>query len=143
MEKLRNGEILPLPQAKVGEVKEYGLSWLITNGMQYINDRLKKDFPNDYRRIIALAYSRLRCQSPMRDVQADFSDSFLSTQTGTAGLLPSQLSGFLYDLGGQRGAMVGYMDHFCSGSSNVIFDGTDLLSASRLMGLPQLTKTKA
>lgn len=143
MEKLRNGEILPLPQAKVGEVKEYGLSWLITNGMQYINDRLKKDFPNDYRRIIALAYSRLRCQSPMRDVQADFSDSFLSTQTGTAGLLPSQLSGFLYDLGGQRGSMVGYMDHFCSGSSNVIFDGTDLLGASRLMGLPQLTKTKA
>ena len=38
--------------------------------------------------------------------------------------------------------MIGYMDMYCKGSSNVIFEGTDLLSASRLMGLPQLTKTK-
>ena len=90
MEKLRTGEAMSGPEPNVGEVKEYGLSWLIGGAMKDINDRLKKDFPNDYSRIIALAYSRLRCQSPMRDVQSDYSDSFLSTQTGTAGLLPSQ-----------------------------------------------------
>lgn len=142
MEKLSKGESLPASEAKVGEVKEYGLSWLITNSMQNINSRLKKDFPKDYNRIIALAYSRLRCQSPMRDVHSDYSDSFLSTQTGTPGLLPSQLSGFLHDLGAHRENIVRYMDYFCSCSSNIIFDGTDLLSSSRLMGLPQLTKTK-
>lgn len=142
MEKLRAGESLPLPEPKVGEVKEYGLSWLISKTMQDINDRLRKDFPVDYERIIALAYSRLRYQSPMRDVQSDYSDSFLSSKTGTAGLAPSQLSGFLHELGGRRDDIVKYMDYFCSGSSNIIFDGTDLLSASRLMGLPQMTKTK-
>lgn len=142
VEKLRSGEAPPAPQPKVGEVKEYGLSWLIGGCMKGITDRLKEDFPNDCGRIMAMAYSRLRCQSPMRDVQSDFSDSFLSTQTGTAGLLPSQLSGFLHELGGRRGDIVRYMDYFCSGSSNIIFDGTDLLSASRLMGLPQLAKTK-
>lgn len=142
MEKLRAGESLPLPEPKVGEVKEYGLSWLISKTMQDINNRLRTDFPVDYERIIALAYSRLRYQSPMRDVQSDYSDSFLSSKTGTAGLAPSQLSGFLHELGGRRDDIVKYMDYFCSGSSNIIFDGTDLLSASRLMGLPQMTKTK-
>lgn len=142
MEKLKSGEKFTPPAPEIGEVKEYGLSWLIDNTMQSITDRLKKDFPKDYQRILALAYCRLRYQSPMRDVQSDYSDSFLSTQTGTMGLLPSQLSGFLYDLGEKRSEMVRYMDYFCSGSSNIIFDGTDLLSASRLMGLPQLTNTK-
>ena len=142
MEQLKQGEKATPPEPSIGEVKEYGLSWLIENRMRSITDRLKKDFPQDYDRILALAYCRLRYQSAMRDVQSDYSDSFLSTRTGAAGLLPSQLSGFLYDLGGRRTDMVRYMDYFCSGSSNIIFDGTDLLSASRLMGLPQLTKTK-
>lgn len=142
MEKLQKGVKTELPAPKVGEVKEYGLSRIVDSAMTEINDRLKEDFPRDYSRIIAVAYSRLRYQSPMRDVQADFSDSYLSTKLGTAGLAPSQLSGFLYDLGSRRSEIVSYMDYFCSGSSNVIFDGTDMLSASRLMGLPQLTKTK-
>lgn len=142
MEKLKNGEKPAIPTPHVGEVKEYGLSWIIDNSMTEITDRLKTIFPLEYNRIIALVYSRLRYQSPMRDVSADFSDSHLSTSLGTAGLIPSQLSDFLYDLGGKRDKIVEYMDHYCSGSSNIIFDGTDLLSASRLMGLPQLTKTK-
>ena len=142
MEKLKNGENTEAASPKIGEVKEYGLSQIIDSSMDEINDMLRKDFPADYSRILALAYCRLRYQSPMRDVQADFSDSYLSTKLGTAGLAPSQLSGFLYDLGSRRSEIVRYMDYFCSGSSNVIFDGTDMLSASRLMGLPQLTKTK-
>jgi len=142
LERLKEGEKPAVAEPKIGQVKEYGLSWLISNKMGVITERLRHDFPNDYNRIISLAYSRLRYQSPMRDVQSDFSDSFLSTGMGTAGLAPGQLSGFLYDLGSRREEIVKYMDYFCSGSSNIIFDGTDMLSASRLMGLPQLTKTK-
>lgn len=142
MEKLKAGEKLAVQEPRIGEVKEYGLSWVISQTMSEITGRLKDTFPRDYSRLMALAYCRLRYQSPMRDVQADFSDSHLSSTLGTAGLLPGQLSGFLYELGGERSKMVSYMDKYCKGSSNVIFDGTDILSASRLMGLPQLTKTK-
>lgn len=142
MDQLKKGEKPAILEPKIGQVKEYGLSWLITNKMGMITERLKKDFPTDYNRIMALAYCRLRYQSPMRDVFSDFSDSYLSTEYGTAGLAPSQLSGFLFDLGSRREEIVKYMDSFCRGSSNIIFDGTDMLSASRLMGLPQLTKTK-
>ena len=142
MEALKKGETPSVPAPKIGQVKEYGLSWVISNKMDAITKRLKVDFPDDYRRIISLAYCRLRYQSPMRDVLSDFSDSYLSTDFGTSGLAASQLSGFLFDLGSRREEIVKYMDYFCSGSSNIIFDGTDLLSASRLMGLPQLTKTE-
>ena len=142
MEQLKNGETPSVPPPRIGQVKEYGLSWLISNKFNFITERLKKDFPKDYQRIMSLAYCRLRYQSPMRDVLSDFSDSYLSTEFGVAGLAPSQLSGFLFDLGTRRDELVKYMDYFCSGSSNIIFDGTDMLSASRLMGLPQMTKTK-
>ena len=143
MEQLKLGDTPVLPVAHVGETKEYGLSWLIANTMSGITDKLKECFPKEYNRIMALVYSRLRYQSPMCDIQADYQDSYMSTNTGVAGLQPSQLSGLLYDLGGQRHKMVEYMSQFCMDSSDIIFDGTDLLSASRLMGLPQLTKTKA
>ncbi len=142
MELLKKGATPAVAGPEIGQVKEYGLSWLIDNKMSLITEKIKKDFPKDYRRIMALAYCRLRYQSPMRDVLSDFSDSYLSTESGTAGLAPGQLSGFLFDLGSRREEIVRYMDYFCSGSSNIIFDGTDMLSASRLMGLPQLTKTK-
>ena len=142
MAQLKSGGKPSVAAPKIGQVKEYGLSWLVSNKFGLITDRLKKDFPDDYRRIISLAYCRLRYQSPMRDVQADFSDSHLSAEYGASGLAPSQLSGFLFDLGSRREELVRYMDYFCSGSSNIIFDGTDMLSVSRLMGLPQLTKTK-
>lgn len=72
MEQLRNGEKQPMAEPKIGQVKEYGLSWLISNKMGLITERLKKDFPKDYSRVMALAYCRLRYQSPMRDVQSDF-----------------------------------------------------------------------
>ena len=142
MEQLKNGEKATV--AGTQDRTSQGI-WVVVadfNKMGTITERLKKDFPNDYNRIISLAYCRLRYQSPMRDVQSDFCDSYLSTELGTVGLAASQLSGFLFDLGNRREEIVKYMDYFCSGSSNIIFDGTDMLSASRLMGLPQLTKTK-
>ncbi len=142
LEKLRSGEAVPVKEPKVGEDKEYGLSYVVNESMGEINERLKKDFPADYSRIVALAYCRLRSQSSMRDVLEDFSDSYISTKTGTAGLAPSQLTSFLSELGGKRAEIVGYMNYFCSGSSNIIFDGTDLISASRKMGLAKMTKTK-
>ena len=72
MEKLKAGEKLAVQQPRIGEVKEYGLSWVISQTMSEITERLKDTFPQDYSRLMALAYCRLRYQSPMRDVQADF-----------------------------------------------------------------------
>ena len=64
----------------MGAVKEYGLSRYIIDSQTDTLERLKRHFPEAWRRIVALVYCHLRHQSPLRYVQGDFADSFLSTQ---------------------------------------------------------------
>lgn len=63
---------------RLGEVRELGLSEYILTQEKDSIDTLKRFFPKDWSRIVALAYCRLRFQSPMRRVASDFSDSYLS-----------------------------------------------------------------
>ena len=132
----------PAPAVKVGAVKEYGLSRYIIDCQADTMERLKRHFPDDWRRIVALVYCRLRHQSPLRYVQGDFADSFLSTQAGTRGLSANALSAFMQELGGMRPEMVAYMRELSAPGDCLIFDGSDILSASRLMDYPQMSKTK-
>lgn len=142
IEDLKKGGTPRMPQPKVGEIKEYGLSEYIMSEQGDCIEKIKEIFPGEWTRIVSLAYCRLRFQSPMRRVMGDFSDSYLSTKIGTTGLSSNALSSFLRDLGVRRDRMVEYMRSCIDPGDNIIFDGTDLLSASRCMDYPQLTKTK-
>ena len=142
IEDLKKGGTPRMPQPKVGEIKEYGLSEYIMSEQGDCIEKIKEIFPGEWTRIVSLAYCRLRFQSPMRRVMGDFSDSYLSTKIGTTGLSSNALSSFLRDLGVRRDRMVEYMCSCIDPGDNIIFDGTDLLSASRCMDYPQLTKTK-
>jgi len=142
IEDLKTGRPAEVPEPGVGQVKEYGLSHYIMTEQKDSVETLKETFPADWERIVALAYCRLRHQSPMRRVMGDFSDSYLSTKLGTRGLSANALGGFLHALGTQRDRISAYMRKFIGPDDNIIFDGTDQLSASRLMDYPQLTKTK-
>ena len=139
---LKEGKPAAIPQPKVGEVKEYGLSEYILAQEKECIQALKNAFPLEWERIIGLAYCRLRHQSPMRRVLPDFSDSYLSTKIGTRGLSANALSGFMHALGARREQITAYMHRFIDPGDNIIFDGTDQLSASRCMDYPQMTKTK-
>ena len=127
---------------QVGAVKEYGFSRYILDCQAKTLERLKRHFPDHWSRIVALVYCRLRHQSPLRYVRDDFSDSYLSTQVGSCGLSPNTLSGFMNDFGSMRPAMVEYMRESSATGDCIIFDGSDILSASRLMDYPQMNKTK-
>lgn len=142
IESLKSGKPIDVSEPRVGEVKEYGLSDYILDGQKPCIDRLKNIFPEDWTRILSLAYCRLRFQSPMRRVAGDFADSFLSHKIGTRGLSANSLSGFLHDLGTRRDRITEFMRGYIDPDDNIIFDGTDQLSASRCMDHPQLTKTK-
>lgn len=142
IEDLKAGKEVPIPTPVVGEVKECGLSEYILENQTETIKSLKEIFPQDWSRIVALAYCRLRFQSPMRRVLTDFSDSYLSQKIGTRGLSPNALSGFLHDLGNRREEILSFMRKSIDPNDSIIFDGTDQLSASRCMDYPQLTKTK-
>ena len=128
--------------AKVGAVKEYGFSRYILDCQSECVGVLKRLFPREWQRIVALVYCRLRHQSPLRYVQGDFADSHLSVEIGARGLSPNALSGFMRDLGKERPSMLAYMRSCIGGGEHLIFDGSDILSASRLMDFPRMSKTK-
>jgi len=73
IEELKSGKPVKNEAPRIGEVKEYGLSEYILKEQKPCLDRLKgKNSPEDWSRIVSLAYCRLRFQSPMRRVAGDF-----------------------------------------------------------------------
>lgn len=140
-EATKNG-CVATPSPKLGEVKEYGLSEFITTQCTELESNLKTAFPGSWNRIMAMAYCRLRNQSPVKYIQDDFLDSFLSQRLGTEGLSARSLTDFMKALGKNRDGMLAFMRNYAKAGGNVIFDGTDILSASTKMDFPRMSKTK-
>ncbi|MBQ7690870.1 MAG: hypothetical protein IJT30_06760 [Muribaculaceae bacterium] len=59
---------------KVGATKELGLSRFISGKFGAYVDRLRRCFPRDWHRLVALAYCRRAFQSPLKRMAADFGD---------------------------------------------------------------------
>ena len=129
--------------AVVGESKELGLSRFVSGCLQDYIAKLKEGFPDDWGRIMALAYCRLREQSPLKAMGSVFGDSYLSVENKVRGLSANALSGFYHDLGTRRPQILAFLRKFCQEDTGVIFDGTDILSASKRMDLPRLSKVKS
>ena len=130
------------PQPKVGQVKEYGLSAFILGQCQELTENLKSAMPRLWNRIMAMAYCRLRCQSPLKRISDDFSDSYLSQSLGEEGLSARTLTDFLKELGKNRDGILAFMRKYAGAGGNIIFDGTDILSSSAKMDFPRMSKTK-
>lgn len=133
---------ITIPVAKVGQVQEYGLSAFISDNCKELADNLKAAMPKMWTRVLAMAYCRLRHQSPLKYIQEDFADSHLSQTIGADGLSPRSLTDFLKSLGKDRENIVAFMRLYAKVGGNVLFDGTDILSASAKMDFPRMSKTK-
>lgn len=135
-------DAIPVCEAKVGKVQEYGLSAFISGQCAELSANLKAVFPSTWNRILAMAYCRLRNQSPLKYIQEDFSDSHLSQTLGISGLSARSLTDFLKSLGKNRDSMLSFMRRYAGVGGNILFDGTDILSASVKMDFPRMSKTK-
>lgn len=133
---------IEVAEPKVGQVKEYGLSTFISGQCGELTENLKSALPRFWNRVLAMAYCRLRSQSPLKCIQDDFSDSYLSQTLGTNGLSARTLTDFMKDLGKNREGMLEFMRKYAGAGGNVLFDGTDMLSASAKMDFPRMSKTK-
>ena len=133
---------ISVPEPKLGQVREYGLSSFVTSQCSELIDNLKAALPKAWSRILAMAYCRLRNQSPLKFIQGDFADSYLSQTLGTSGLSARSLTDFLKTLGKNRDGILAFMRKYAGGGGNILFDGTDILSASAKMDFPRMSKTK-
>lgn len=133
---------ITVPEPRLGEVKEYGLSAFVSTHCAELTAKLKSALPTAWSRVLAMAYCRLRNQSPLKYIQDDFSDSYLSQTLGVSGLSPRSLTDFLKSLGKDRAGILDFMRKYAGEGGNVLFDGTDILSSSANMDFPRMSKTK-
>ena len=123
-------------------VKEYGITSFIFNYLGEYETLLKKHFPDHYKQILVLAYGRLAYHSPMKNIEFHYYHSFMSEMYKGLSLSPKYLSFFLREFGARREQIITFFKEFKSDKDNILFDGTDLLSKSKLMGITQYSKSK-
>jgi hypothetical protein len=124
------------------QVKEYGISAAMDTLFSDTIAALKEFFPDCWQRVVALAYGRLVHQSPLKNMSFHYSHSYLSEQYSDVDLAARSLSIFLRELGQDRHRIVDFCRSFKISDDCIIFDGTDMFSASRKMELPKLSKSK-
>jgi len=123
-------------------VKEYGITSFIQSHLNEYIELLKKHFPNYWKQLLVLAYSRMTYHSPIKNIEFYYHHSYLSILYKGLKLSPSQLSAFYREFGSQRENIVSFFREFKSNDGNILFDGTDLLSKSKKMDISKVTKTK-
>lgn len=142
VEKEALADKIAVPEPRLGEVREYGLSAFVSTYCTELTANLKSALPTAWNRVLAMAYCRLRNQSPLKYIQDDFSDSYLSQSLGIKGLSPRSLTDFLKSLGRNRAGILDFMHRYAGEGGNILFDGTDILSSSAKMDFPRMSKTK-
>lgn len=123
-------------------VKEYGITHLINESFPRYKDLLKKHFPEHWAMILALTYGRFVHQSPMKNMEAHYLNSYLSESYPGLKISGRNLTEQLREIGAQREKIVDFFQEFSSANDNILFDGTDMLSNSKKMDLPKKSKTK-
>jgi hypothetical protein len=123
-------------------VKEWGVSNFIQENMTRYIELLQKHFPTIWQSIIALSYGRFTESSPMKNMKFHYQNSFISELYPDAKISKNSISKILLELGKDRESIVNFFKEFNTEDDKIIFDGTDLVSNSRKMDYPKLSKTK-
>ena len=123
-------------------IKEYGITCYINNHLDEYKKLLEKYFPEHWKQILVLAYGRLVYHSPMKNIEFHYHHSFMSEEYKNLKLSPKQLTVFLREFGVQREQIISFFREFSLAQNNILFDGTDLLSKSKMMGITQYSRSK-
>ena len=125
------------------EVKEFGVAAAMEATFGRELAALREHFPAEHPTLLALLHGRITHRAPLKNMAHIHSGSFLSELHPGADLRPKALGDFLRKLGRERSRIVGFCRSFAAPGENIVFDGTDIKSASRKMTLPRLSRTKA
>ena len=114
-------------------IKSYGaISFIFAQLTEYLV-ALQNYFPDIWREIIVLTYTRLIHQSPLKNIQFWYENCFLSEHYSDITLTDKKSSILLKEIGLQRERVVNYMRSFIKGGDYILADGTHLISHSQNM----------
>jgi len=124
------------------QVKEYGITAAIDALFGETVTALKRHFPEEWQRLISLAYGRLVHRSPLKNMAFHYSHSYLSEQYSGVDLSAKSLTYFLRELGQDRQRIIEFCRSFRISEDCILFDGTDMFSHSEQMELPRFSRSK-
>ncbi|RLC65826.1 MAG: hypothetical protein DRI52_12705 [Chloroflexi bacterium] len=111
--------------------KSYGAVCFLFQQMNESLSILESHFPDIWREIVVLTYTRLVHQAPLKNVSFLFDTCFLSEQYTDLSITPKKASLLLKQLGDRRHQIVSYMRSFIQGNDFILIDGTHVVSHSR------------
>lgn len=123
-------------------VREGGMAEYFTQKMERYATLLREYFPEHWQTIIAMAYCRLVWQSPLKNMDYHWKQSYLSELYPEAKMSKNSLSKVVRSLGQMRQQVIGFCRRFSASGGSIVFDGTDLSSASIGTGLTHHSKSK-
>lgn len=114
--------------------KEYGATHaLITMLGSDIVECLQKDFPELWQIILVLALQKILNQSPLKNIEYYYQESYLSDIYPQLNLSKNSLTTFMRMLGQLEESMLSFKRRFLEGSKHIVFDVTHLISQSNDM----------
>ena len=123
-------------------VKENGFASFFDKELQDYGQLLKKHFPAEWQDILAVSYGRLLFQSPLKNMDFHFKNSFLSQKYTRTALSPNSIGAMLHGLGIKRERIVDFCREFNKLGGCILFDGSDFASQSGRMELPKEGRCK-
>ncbi|MDR2408041.1 MAG: transposase, partial [Bacteroidales bacterium] len=129
-------EILTKKIISTTSCSEFGVSYFVLSREQRV-DALKKYFPKDWRIILALAYTRLLYQSPIKRMVSHLEHSYLSKDLKLFDYNEVKIRETIKMLGENRELCLHYMKEFIKGKDFILIDATEIAYASTKSNLSQ------
>jgi len=118
--------------------KEHGASSFLTSIADDIKKALAEIFPKNSEQIFAMAVNRLLYQSPLKNMDFLYQESFISNQNPELDLSKNTITNLMQEIGRDKEQITKFLEKFITGAEHIIFDTTHIVSNSRKMGLNQV-----
>jgi hypothetical protein len=118
-------------------IKEFGASNFLQQIGSDIKAELQKCFPTQWQSLFALALNRLIYQSPLKNCEFLFEESFVSEELTEAKLDKNSCTQLLQVVGGNREKISEFLRQFVKGAEHIVFDTSHITSHSNKTKMAQ------
>jgi transposase len=119
-------------------VKDFGVALFILKKFALYSQQLKTFFPNDWTKILAMAYCRFVHRSPLKNMPFRLETSFMYELFDLPLFTDKTASEVLNSIGKQPEQMHHYMKSFVKEDDYILIDGTSIVSKSQRLDLAQV-----
>ena len=124
-----------LARSNTFKTKEFGASAFFLETNKDLISKLKKSFPNEYKRIFCIALLRVIDTTVFSKIGDEYNKSYLSNHFNDLALSKNTVGAFLDYLGNNEDSIKTFLKSILGNSEKLLFDGTSIFSNSENIDL--------